>query len=560
MPLNSLLQNLNSFNYYADKANSGVSGQPYIKHPSYAHDPTGISDAVTHTVTDVVRMTKFLVDVPQGPLFLAKQMGLQMMNPELHPSKGDFKTDRKQTGQGLIRNVGNTIANTGAKIQNQLGSNRIFSPLNFMAQIAGSAAGKHIPRHGLSLQVSDSDKTWYIVNQVAISDRGQTTASKMADRSVGFLRNLSRSDPGSTYGAKDGAEQKRELYSYTGGPGSYLGLGKTVINKYYSTFAASNISDPNTKIALNGFVPIPHSKLIDMTPEEVKGFRNQDFRAYKASIDSDYKKKLQDRKIRISDYSKYDTSKRIGVINPNPSNGTTNPHDTINMVSLYYAGAASEKTKDINGEDVSPQVIRDLVKFRIKAIDNDKPGFGVYMIFRAFFDGISDTIDAQWNPIKYSGRGESFYGYEGFTSGYNINFTIVAFSRDEMRPLYQKINYLKSTLAPDYKNNKMRGNMVEMTIGDYLKYQPGIITSISTTVPEDAPWEIALTEPDAGGDSSDKQMHELPQMLKISLTFTPIYNFLPRKGADVPFIGIDDREEGEKSVKSDKNWMAKIPK
>jgi hypothetical protein len=107
-----------------------------------------------------------------------------------------------------------------------------------------------------------------------------------------------------------------------------------------------------------------------------------------------------------------------------------------------------------------------------------------------------------------------------------------------MKPLYQKLNYLKSSLAPDYKNNRMRGNIAELTIGDYIKYQPGIITSLGTSLPEGAPWEIAMEEPE-GTNSSDDIMHELPQILKVDLSFTPIYNFLPRKSSESPFIGID---------------------
>lgn len=99
----------------------------------------------------------------------------------------------------------------------------------------------------------------------------------------------------------------------------------------------------------------------------------------------------------------------------------------------------------------------------------------------------------------------------------------------------------------------MRGNLVELTIGDYIHYQPGIITSMFISIPEEANWEIALNEPDDTGEGRDKDMHELPMMLRVGINFTPIYDFLPRKSAELPFFGIDDRENPN-DLNSKKHW------
>ena len=37
-------------------------------------------------------------------------------------------------------------------------------------------------------------------------------------------------------------------------------------------------------------------------------------------------------------------------------------------------------------------------------------------------------------------------------------------------------------------------------------------------------------------------MHFLPHVLRVTLNFTPVYNFLPKKSSEAPFIGIDDSE------------------
>ena len=183
---------------------------------------------------------------------------------------------------------------------------------------------------------------------------------------------------------------------------------------------------------------------------------------------------------------------------------------------------------DGTGPDTS-LAINDFCKFRIAAISNnaDADGTAVYMHFRAFIDSFSDSYNATWNPVKYAGRGDNLYNYDGFERGINMSFTVFAQSKAELIPMYKKLNYLASTLAPDYTNaGFMRGNLVRLTMGGYLYEQPGFITSLTYDIPQEAPWEIAI-DAVGGGDGSVK---ELPHMIKVSgLTFQPIHNFLPQK-------------------------------
>ena len=182
---------------------------------------------------------------------------------------------------------------------------------------------------------------------------------------------------------------------------------------------------------------------------------------------------------------------------------------------------------DGTGPD-SNQPINDLVKFRIAAINNDgTDGQAVYMHFRAFIDSMSDNYEASWNSVKYVGRGEPLYNYEGFGRTISMGFTVAAQSKAELIPMYKKLNYLASTLAPDYTAaGFMRGNLVRLTVGGYLYEQPGFITSLTYNVPENTPWEIAI---DAEG-GSDGSVKELPHIIKVSgFSFTPIHTFLPEK-------------------------------
>ena len=71
----------------------------------------------------------------------------------------------------------------------------------------------------------------------------------------------------------------------------------------------------------------------------------------------------------------------------------------------------------------------------------------------------------------------------------------------------------------------MRGNLVRITMGGYLYEQPGYLTSLTYTIPQESPWEIGINA-DGGSDESVK---ELPHIITVSLSFTPIHNFLPSK-------------------------------
>ena len=191
--------------------------------------------------------------------------------------------------------------------------------------------------------------------------------------------------------------------------------------------------------------------------------------------------------------------------------------DKINALKMYESSAV-----DLN------KATNDLVKFRIAVINNDDAnGTATYIHFRAFIDSFSDSYTSKWNSVQYVGRGEEFHSYNGFGREISLGWTVYAQSKAELIPMYKKLNYLASTLAPDYNSSGfMRGNMVRLTLGGYLYEQPGIIKSLTYTIPMESTWEIALSE-DGGIDQSVK---ELPHMIKVTgVTFIPIQSFIPAK-------------------------------
>jgi len=248
---------------------------------------------------------------------------------------------------------------------------------------------------------------------------------------------------------------------------------------------------------------------------------------------------------------------RIGVGSPGarPSNTRSNFYvpfsdgqDKINMSPIY------RRSIDTPVEQDSPAV-RDLIKFCIEAIDNGHPKETSRMHFRAYITNFSDNIGADWDAKKYMGRGENFYTYQGFTRDVSFTFIVAAQSVQEMEKIYQKVNYLASTLHPDYQEGTgfMRGSLHKLTIGEYFYRTTGVITTMNISVEDNYPWEIKMRQPELARQdfarqavgllpqnsnvaNNDKGQMEVPQILKIQMNFKPIMDKLPQKGLKQPII------------------------
>ena len=577
--LADLANNLSNFQYYSGLGNFNANslpasdGQLIVKEPgekwslglSDTLTPFGAVTTVNRTLADVKRVTKFLFTTPQGPQFLIKQTGLQFSNPYLEHDGEALPTDKPTKGQGFFGNVGNSISNFANKISNDYGPTRIYNPLGLstLAEVGLVAAGIRLNKHGLLPGNTDTND---YINYILKKDGDGNNRLYQLGNQLSDRKNI-----------------QINVLEYKGGAGSKYGIGKTTIRRFGNLLTGIPIIDPNSgavtipignMMSINSFnemkldtsKPLHVDASSDLRGADQPEPPDNNFIAFGDNIDfRTVKNKIAGSTVLASsDYTKLNIEKRVGIARARKNNENKTNYaldvpeasDKINKLSLFYGTSVSDAisllTKDINDNQVTGANTNDLVKFRIKSFDNDSAnGAGVYMVFRAYLNNIKRGIQSKWSPYNYVGRGESFYLYDGFTETISFQFTIMASSRSEMKPLYQKLNYLISTLTPDYnKQNRMRGNISELTIGDFIKYQPGVITSLDIVVDEDTNWEIAINEGNKDNPGIDYGMHELPHMLKCNMTFIPIYNFLPRKSAEAPFIGIDDSE----SKKAGKEW------
>ena len=184
-----------------------------------------------------------------------------------------------------------------------------------------------------------------------------------------------------------------------------------------------------------------------------------------------------------------------------------------------------------NEDIMAPGFARDMIKFRFEVIT---PEDNVNLYFRALIDDFSDTYNSNWNEFNYVGRGETFYNYNSFNRDISVNFKVAAMTRHELKPIYQKLNYLASTTAPTYSEPEgyMRGTFVKFTLGSYFYQLPGFVSSVALTWDKSYPFEIALNSPDplTGRRDNDSDVQELPMVLNVALNFTAIHDFVPQTG------------------------------
>ena len=284
--------------------------------------------------------------------------------------------------------------------------------------------------------------------------------------------------------------------------------------------------------------------------EESREFRNvgkiQDFRFSLMGgkhMGADYRERVKD-----ADYRTFHRESRIGLGTPGVAPPTyLNPGDFSSYIRQSQEGKLDYSVKNfgkidiLNAMDIVKTsefenvLIKDLIPFRIEAVDNDNPSMSNVMVFRALLDTYNDTFNANHNEFRYNGRAEPFFTYEGFSRDISFSFKIAAQTRHEMKPLYRKLNYLVSQTAPEYRQGRMRAPYVKVTLGDLLDRVPGLIKTITLSWDKNYPWEITLDDSSALTEF-DKNMLMLPHVLNVNVQFITIHNFTPQRSIHAPFI------------------------
>lgn len=224
----------------------------------------------------------------------------------------------------------------------------------------------------------------------------------------------------------------------------------------------------------------------------------------------------------------------------------------INPTNLYSESdpEAVDKLNELGALNSKPglEESRDFISLNFQVITPDNT---TYLYFRAYLDSFTDSYNPTWGTTQYLGRAEGMRTYEGFSRNVSLGFKIAASTRSEMKPIYEKVNYLASATAPTYGDGTfMRGTIIKVTVGDYLFEVPAVIEDLSFSWEKNYPWEISMTNPES---EVDDDMQVLPHVLDCTMSLGIIHNFIPQTGK-VPFVTNPDGNKRGKRV-----WTA-LPK
>jgi hypothetical protein len=493
---------------------------------------------ILRAIEDIERLTKYFTDLKgSGPLFIIKQNLLSRVGA--------------RTESTYISAVyGGGLLNEG-----------VYTPTSTIFQAASGIVGMFSNKQGIDPTGLSPGST----NQLEIRKyQDAIYRRQIKDNETNKNRLVTLNNKSYQYGAfteDDIANSRKEGFSiipnintlmrYGGGPGSVYGIGYTNI-RYATDSTGKNPSRVLT--TFKDLVEI-HNKSKSSPFSLTWGREN--FANTTSSFDSlyepqpDFRQTIQNnlKLLSVNDasiigipsttsssYSEYNIEKRINLGNPSKRGNRSDPFS-----GKYRIGSATPLEKEGAQDKINASKIykaetwslgksntdrKDLIDFVIGVYDNSSigsPSTNIklnFMHFRVFLKGFSDNYDGEWKAQTYVGRGESFYKYNKFKRDISFSFIVAASTMEELNPIYTKLNYLASTLAPYYSlEGYMSGNFHQITLGNWLNRQPGFISSIDLTIPDESPWEVNLLD--------NPNTQQLPHMVEVKIKFTPIHRFRP---------------------------------
>ena len=204
------------------------------------------------------------------------------------------------------------------------------------------------------------------------------------------------------------------------------------------------------------------------------------------------------------------------------------------------------------GADLTSHTTQDFIKFFFTGplLKNSSTKEDEILVFRAIITELSDRFSPTWQESQMIGRADPNYHYTGFSRDVSLNFTVYATSRDELKPIWRKLNALAGYTTPIYDANNMTlgSPWMRITIGDLFHQQPVVLSSLSYTMhDQDTIWEINIEK--------DPYMKQVPHKIDVQCEFHMITDFLPQKGGQ--FYSLSDSYDGDGlPIRGFNNWLS----
>jgi hypothetical protein len=570
--------NQRSLEFGKDRPGDGSSRQPFIKGvipgveeniPSATGLIAGITREVSSRSTDLERITKFLT-TPKGLLFIGKQQILSGQNP-IVPGRPNRSGPLKGLYNPLATLAQVAVSGTGlhlnkqGKIQGSFDGNLKYDEV-YKAKYSSLYRNKLLMLHASKLSEKGAEYsranpnledfgiskdfqqllnypggpgitqtiTSFADNRVYNGEDKNKVKAKYINSEVPTIPKyrLTQFTEDSNYlqlRTRESTEQQDSQYRFFNL--RYVAIRKKNAGRF------NTLTSEGSKVYTENGTQVKGTSTTTYSKEYLDAQDSQGIAGSSSGIGPDFRRNIEvilgdeEQKrtgpfgtLNTRDYTSIKVNKiqRVGLGDPGKrSRNRSNPYitdagtvDKVGVLPLYT---------DSNVTGLKSHS-RDFIRFRFEVLSNEKDE-ATFVHFRAFLGAITDNYGGQWDSTKYVGRGDTFYNYTGFTRTISLSFKVHPQSREEMKAMYQKLTYLASTLAPDYTGGYMKGNITRLTIGSYFYRIPGFLTNLTYTVPEDASWEIAFDQPEAG---QEQDQLETPRHFEVSVNFTPIHDFAPQ--------------------------------
>jgi len=489
MALINLQTNLKSLTY----GDFGAE-KPFItKNINNPPNESGIEKATTHRIDDLKRFRKFLTS-GKGVTWVANQGALNVVEAQI-----------KTRSDGNSRSFAGQILSGGWSTAKLIASTTAQIPVNgtgthFVEGFGGKSGylkgvqGHVLARNGGFIPTSN------ILEQTNVLEEGTRETINVGSKILGkYLQ------PGAIQIYKPDTDQ------YITNP-DFKANQKNLLQ---SIFGGGNVTPNKLEYRTNTKIPVPG---LSYGQHSVVASGSGDTNNINPDFDETQPEDGSNRRT----FKVVRTRKRQGFIN-------NEDRITVRQPVSASLGAFSDKMIEVSEQFPELYNVKDLIKFNIKTVSprssNEDGPLITRLDFRAYIDSFSDSFNGEWSNTNYIGRAEELYSYNGFKRSMQFGFKVVAHTQRELIPLYNKLNKLVGSTAPNYMNqNYMRGTFNMITIGDYVVNMPGFFTSIGLTWNKDYPWASSA---DLGG--------ELPTVLDIACSYQPVHRKAPTN--DMIFIG-----------------------
>ena len=550
---------LKSLPFGNDRPDGGSSNQPYIQNPidvnlgvqqgTVAYNALGndfllrggVLGAVAASANDVTRLVKFFNPLAKGAslngaLFVAKQFVLERQNVDVVDGRSRIYLPTSTIAQAGLNAIGFHLDKTGINpfkagyygqgdtgyyVTTKRNDEDIFTDgsrnrlqLLYQVKRVGEDTvdafkekvkfkfNKAFPQYKNNLLPSTG---LTLIPFLDFASQNSITPLNTEGALIPFTnRRLTINKENTTEKVKLGTKiygitnalDPNTLISYGGGPGSFLGIGKTTL-KIWNPLRFRNVEiDSGTTITKNEnytndpslYLTPDDGNIVTTVPilrESSKGFNG-------SKTTFARKRNGQDK-----------------IINPNLS---------------------------ISSDQDIPAEGGDIIKFHFELINNDDTTKNTHVPLRAYIDDFSDTFNGEWDAYKYMGRAESFYRYKGFTRDFSLSFTVPTLSRTDLITNYQKLNALSWLTMPDYSSKGyVRGNLAFFTMGDYLNKAVIVMRSISFTPIMEMGFDINrdINENFSLFKVGDPlYTGQLPKGIKVQCSMTPLTQMTGTSAAD----------------------------